>query len=111
MGNEQWEDHKVKPKNRCTNSDVAQGKDLTAVEQPIYQIRVKGHLSDGWADWFEGLTIRQEKDGSTVLTGPIADQAALHGLLVRIRNLCLPLVSVNHVARPSSDSDQMAAEE
>lgn len=80
-------------------------------QQPIYQIKVEGHLGDMWANCFEGLTISQEQDGTSVLTGPVADQAALHGLLVRIRNLCLPLVSVNRVASPASRSDQMAAEE
>jgi hypothetical protein len=111
VGNKRREDHEVNPENCGRNPDIAQGKDLVPVEQPIYQIMVKGHLSDGWAEWFEGLTICQEKDGLTVLTGPIADQAALHGLLVRIRNLCLPLVSVNRVAKPSPGSGPMAAEE
>ncbi len=111
MGREQWEDHQVKPKNCTASSDDAQSKDLATVEQPIYQIRVKGHLGHKSADWFEGLAIHQEKGGTTVLTGPLADQAALHGLLVKIRNLCLPLISVNRVARPPRDSDQVSAEE
>ncbi|MFQ5857464.1 MAG: hypothetical protein ACE5LU_17800 [Anaerolineae bacterium] len=61
----------------------------------VYQIRVKNHLNDSWSEWFEGLTITHEEDGITVLTGPVADQPALHGLLVKIRDLGLPLVSVN----------------
>ena len=85
--------------------------DPAPVEQPVYQIRVQSHLSGQWADLFEGLTVRQEKDGSTVLTGPLVDQAALHGLLCRIRDLCLPLVSVNRVAQPSCGSGQSAVEE
>ncbi len=99
----------MKSRNCTTSSDVAESKDPATVEQPIYQIRVKGHLGDGSADWFEGLALHQEKGGTTLLTGPVADQAALHGLLARIRNLCLPLISVNRVAGPPRDSDQVSA--
>ena len=63
----------------------------------IYEIRVAGHLSPQWADWFEGLTITLEEDGNTLLTGPVADQAALHGLLKKVRDLGMSLVSVNQV--------------
>jgi hypothetical protein len=62
-----------------------------------YEIRIAGHLSTQWVDWFEGLTVSLEDDGTTLLTGPVADQAALHGLLKKIRNLGMPLVSVNQV--------------
>lgn len=61
----------------------------------FYQIRVKGHLGPEWSAWFEGLTIRNEPTGEAVLAGPVVDQAALHGLLAKIRDLGLPLVSVN----------------
>ena len=64
---------------------------------PIYEIRVAGHLSPQWMDWFEGLTVSLEEDGNTLLTGPVADQAALHGLLKKVRDLGLPLLSVNQV--------------
>jgi hypothetical protein len=63
--------------------------------QPMtYQIRIKGHLGHQWTDWFEGLTITQEDNGVTLLTGPVVDQAALHGLLRRVRDLGMPLLSV-----------------
>ena len=60
----------------------------------VYQIRVKGHLGREWTDWFEGLTITLEEDGDTLLTGLVLDQAALHGLLKKVRDLGISLVSV-----------------
>ena len=66
-------------------------------EPEWYEIRVKGHLDDRWADWFEGLTITLEENGDTLLTGSIVDQAALHGLLRKVCDLCLPLLSVMRV--------------
>ena len=60
-----------------------------------YQIRIRGHLSDQWTGWFEGLTITLEEDGDTLLTGPVVDQAALFGLLKKVRDLGMPLVSIN----------------
>ena len=63
----------------------------------VYQIRLKGHLGSQWTDWFEGLTITLEEDGDTLLTGPVIDQAALHGLLKKVRDLGMHLVSVNPV--------------
>ena len=67
------------------------------LESQVYQIRVKGHLDHSWSEWFEGLSMTHEEDGTTVLTGPLADQPALHGLLIKIRDLGLPLVSVNRI--------------
>lgn len=63
----------------------------------LYEIRIKGHLDNRWADWFEGLTITREANGETRLTGPVADQAALHGLLRKVRDLSMLLVSVIQV--------------
>jgi len=66
-------------------------------QHQCYEIRIKGHLDDRWAEWFDGLIITLEEDSNTLLTGPVADQAALHGLLKKIRDLGMILVSVNRV--------------
>jgi hypothetical protein len=76
----------------------------TDPSQPVvYQIRVKGHLGHEWTDWFEGLTIMLEEDGDTLLTGPVIDQAALHGLLKKVRDLGMPLVSVSPFEHGQAD--------
>ena len=62
-----------------------------------YEIRLKGHLDSRWAAWFDGLSLTNEKDGTTVICGPVADQAALYGLLQKTRDVGLPLISVNYV--------------
>jgi hypothetical protein len=62
-----------------------------------YEIRLKGHLDARWSTWFDGLSLSRESDGTTIIQGPVADQAALHGLLRKVRDLGLPLVSVMHV--------------
>ena len=73
--------------------------------QPIiYQIRLKGHLDRQWTAWFEGLTVTLEDNGETLLTGPVIDQPALHGLLKKVRDLGIPLVSVNPLPVRSSKS-------
>ena len=66
-------------------------------EPEQHEIRVQGHLDERWADYLEGLTFTHESDGTTTLTGHIVDQAALHGVLTRIRDLALPIVSVQRV--------------
>jgi len=65
--------------------------------QGVYQIKVKGRLDNSRSEWFEGWTITPDEDGNTILTGRVADQSALHGVLIKIRNLNLPIVSVNCV--------------
>lgn len=63
----------------------------------IYEIRIKGHLDDGWQDWLDGWIMTREEDGTTLLSGPVPDQPALYGILRRVRDLGLPLVSVNQI--------------
>lgn len=72
-------------------------------EPRLTEIRIKGHLDKRWVDWFAGLTITLEDNGDTRLTGPVVDQAALHGLLKKVRDLGLPLVSVMHVDSKQAD--------
>ena len=76
-------------------------------EPGLYEIRLKGQLNERWADWFEGLTITLEEGGDTLLSGPVIDQAALHGLLKKVRDLGMTLLSVNFVnpdqVRPQED--------
>ena len=75
----------------------------------IYEIRIQGHLGHRWTEWFEGLTITQEEDGDTLLTGPVVDQAALHGVLKKVRDLGMPLLSVMRVEPGRGDAAQPAA--
>jgi hypothetical protein len=64
---------------------------------PQYEIRVKGHLGSRWAAWFDGLSLTTDADGTTVIRGAVVDQAALHGLLQRLRDLGIPLLSLNEL--------------
>ena len=73
----------------------------------VYQIRIRGHLGSQWTDWFEDLTITLEEDGDTLLTGPVVDQSALHGLLKKVRDLGMPLVSVSPVERGQADQSDV----
>jgi hypothetical protein len=73
------------------------GPEGDAGQPRVYQIRLKGHLGGQWADWFGGLTLTLEDNGETLLTGPVVDQAALFGLLRKVRDLGLPLVEVIQV--------------
>ena len=76
-------------------------------EPELYEIRVRGHLEARWANRFEGLTITLEEDGNTLLTGPVIDQAALHGLLKKVRDSGLPLVSLSPVEPGQADSPEV----
>ena len=74
------------------------------MDQPaLYQIRVQGHLSSQWAAWFGGLQIENQPNGEAVLSGPLADQAALHGVLGQIRDMGLTLIALNRIAEPPND--------
>jgi hypothetical protein len=66
-------------------------------EAERYEIRVKGHLASRWAAWFDGMSLTNESDGTTSIRGPVTDQAALHGLLQRLRDTGLPLISVTEL--------------
>ena len=72
-------------------------REQDAGQPMVYQIRIKGHLGQRWLAWFDGLTITRDPDGNTLLAGPVIDQAALHGLLKKIRDLGMPLLSVNSI--------------
>src|SRR5712691_2250933 len=73
----------------------------------VYQIRIKGHLGRHWTDWFGGLTIRLTDNGETLLTGPVVDQAALHGVLRKVRDLGMPLLSVIRVTPGQADASDV----
>jgi hypothetical protein len=76
----------------------------TDPDQPaVYQIRIKGHLGPQWTDWFGGLSITLEDNDDTLLSGPVVDQAALHGLLRKVRDLGMPLISVIRVKTGQAD--------
>jgi hypothetical protein len=76
----------------------------------VYQIRIEGHLGDQWASWLGDLTIALEENGDTLLTGPLVDQAALFGLLKKVRDLGMPLVSVNRVELRKPDMSSTSLE-
>jgi hypothetical protein len=71
-----------------------------------YEIRLKGHLEARWAAWFDGLSLTHDSDGTTLISGQVADQAALHGLLQKVRDVALPLVSVTQVDQPDLSTIQ-----
>jgi hypothetical protein len=77
----------------------------TDSRQPMdYQIRILGHLGSEWTDWFDGLSITREANGETLLRGPVVDQAALHGLLRKVRDLGMPLLAVNRAYPGQADA-------
>jgi hypothetical protein len=69
----------------------------------VYEIRLKGHMNRQWANWFNSMSITLEENGDTLLTGPVIDQAALHGLLRRIRDLGIPLLALNCIENDEGD--------
>ena len=73
-------------------------------ETQVYEIRVKGHLDDEWSEWLGGMSITLEEDGTSVLTGPVTDQSALHGLLLKIHNMGLPLISFRRIGSHLDES-------
>lgn len=73
----------------------------------VYEFRIKGHLGCQWTDWFGGLTITLEDNGDTLLTGPVVDQAAVHGLLKKVRDLGMPLISVNRIESEQADTSDV----
>jgi hypothetical protein len=70
----------------------------------LYEIRIQGHLDNHWADWFGVLTVRLEENGDTLLIGTLVDQSALHGLLRKVRDLGMPLISVNRMEPGHADA-------
>jgi hypothetical protein len=76
-------------------------------EPRLYEIRLKGHLDTRWTDWFEGLSLTHASDGTTMLSGPVVDQAALYGVLRKVRDLGLPLVSVIQVEPKPADGPEV----
>jgi hypothetical protein len=74
-----------------------------------YEIRIQGRLDTRWAGWFDGLSLTHDSDGTTVIRGPVVDQAALHGLLQRVRDIGLPLVSVTHVGPKQANRPDVEA--
>jgi hypothetical protein len=83
------------------NSEIDPGQPM------VYQIRIKGHLGREWTDWFGGLTITLEDNGDTLLTGPVVDQAALYGLLKKVRDLAMPLISVIRVTPGQAEASDV----
>lgn len=84
-----------------TSNKRSQGN---ASQPTVYQIRIQGHLGLKWTEWFDGMTISLEEDGDTLIAGPVVDQAALHGLLRKVRDLNMPLISIRIELDPAAES-------
>jgi hypothetical protein len=88
-------EHRTRPRRTGGPATAKEASGVGSAQEPDrYEIRVKGHLADRWAAWFDGMTLTRRADGTTVLDGPVADQSALHGLLRKVSDLGLPLVSL-----------------
>src|ERR1043165_735500 len=79
----------------CTNMSNTPNSKTDPRQPMVYHIRIQGHLGSEWTGWFEGLTLTREDNGETLLSGPVVDQAALHGLLRKVRDLGMPLLAVS----------------
>ena len=96
---------KNKPgKKQGNNSPQLRGLCTSRPQYEAYRIVVKGHLDHTWSDWFDGLTIVQTGTGETILFGPLADQSALHGVLIKVRDLSLPLLSLTRIEPGETDT-------
>ena len=93
--------------NRHRLMDNKLSSQIDPSQPTIYQIRIEGHLGRHWTDWFGGMTITPEDNGDTLLTGPVVDQAALHGLLKKVRDLGMTLLSVNRVRSDPADASDV----
>jgi len=98
-------DHKPVVSDSNANSETERKGQAPPEGQEFYEIKVKGHLDEHWSEWFNGLTVSHDESGNTILSGPLPDQAALHGLLARVRDLGLPLLSVTRV-EPGPDPER-----
>jgi hypothetical protein len=96
----------IKTLHKCTSRSGKKGIEHMQDEPSSYQIRLKGHLSPQWATYFDGFTLTNSENGEALLTGVITDQAALHGVLAKIRDLGLPLLSVNNIANGQARKEQ-----
>jgi hypothetical protein len=85
-----------------TSNKRSQGND--AGQPTVYHIRIQGHLGLKWTEWFDGMTISLEENGDTLIAGPVVDQAALHGLLRKVRDLNMPLISIVIQTDPPAES-------
>ncbi len=87
----------TQPNIRCRAMTHTRNSQTEPGRPEVYQVRIGGRLGPRWEGWFEGMIVSQETNGETLLTGPVVDQAALHGVLTRIRDLGLPLISIMRI--------------
>lgn len=87
----------MRPHHQAPYLQVMQADDSRKASSLQYEIRLQGHLDARWSPWFDGLSLTNESDGTTVISGPVVDQAALHGLLQKLRDVGMPLISVTQV--------------
>jgi hypothetical protein len=96
----------VTTEDRRTDTTTAPHAGHSHMQQ--YEIRVKGHLGSRWTAWFDGLSLTNEDDGTTIISGPVVDQAALHGLLQKLRDVGIPLVSLSQLLPDAPVAPTMA---